>query len=184
MTQAVLAIPDSDIAPVTDGGVIDLNTCELGNISEMKFEIEACARGWLVASPRGRSRDFDCIVKRQNTRPVTIQIKRARKKLDHSYLFNTSRGLGKTGRRVLYSQSAFDVLAVHLVDIDKWIFYSREEIGTRQGITYTLPELRKNAPYPGATRARNVDNWSLIDDVAQSLINSGSGTANVPPPVK
>ena len=185
MTQSILFAPeDTEHSSAPNNGVLDssgtLNTCELGDISEMKFEIEACTRGWLVASPRGRTRDFDCIIKRQTTRPITVQVKRSRKQSEFRYLFNTSRGLGKTGRRVSYSHTAFDVLAVHLWDVDKWLFYSRQEIGNRHGLSYTLPNGRVTNLRVGATTAdRNPENWDLLDDVAESLTFSEGRTADV-----
>ncbi len=160
------ALEDGEHSAVTRGASGALNSCELGDISEMKFEIEAITRGWLVASPRGRARDFDCIIKRQSTRPITVQIKKARKQSEFRYLFNTSRGLGKNGRRVAYSYSAFDVLAVHLSDLDRWIFFSRQDLGERQGAAYTLPENRKQAQHSHSMDARNPDNWELLDRVA------------------
>jgi hypothetical protein len=185
VTQPVLfAVEDGEHSAVTEAGFATLNTCEIGNISEIKFEIEATMRGWIVASPRGRARDFDCIVKRQSTRPVTVQVKKARKSGGLGYVVNTTRALGKTGRRVTYSSAAFDIMAVHLHDIDKWVFYTRHELGDRQSTSYLLPQHRYRSTRQSAPDARDPDNWELLDQAAAmySQESSGPAPANVPCP--
>ena len=167
MTQAVLAIPDSDIAPVTEGAVVEQSARLKGRISEAAFALEAVTRGWIVIDP-GDIDDFDRILKRFNTPALTVQIKRAKLyERDQCYRINASRsgGLGAK-KRVLYAPQAFDILAAHLVDVNKWVFYTRAEIGNRTQLVYKRPELRKQATSSRACDARDPDNWSLLDQVA------------------
>ena len=147
-----------------------------GKISEAAFTLAAVIRGWDVIMPTASSEDYDRIIKRPLTRPLVIQVKRAHRDAanDRYYRINCSRSgcAGVGHKRILYGPMAFDVLAAHLHDIDKWLFFSRPELGNRTTTLYVLPEERKQASRSDAMQDRTPDNWSLLDDVAQSLINS------------
>lgn len=143
-----------------------------GKVSEAAFALQAVIRGWDVIDAGGAP-DLDRIIKRPYTRPIAVQIKRAYYDAPRGlYIVNCSKTRRFHGDRVSYSATAFDVLAAHLPDIDKWVFYTRPELGNRQKATYILPENRKNKTRHAACTPRAPDNWSLLDDVAQSLINS------------
>lgn len=174
MTQpALFATPDSDMAPVTEGAVIDTQSTEYkGKVSEAAFAYQAVLRGWDVFDAGGAP-DMDKILKRPNTLPLAVQVKRAYfdapRKL---YIVNCSRTRRCDNTRILYSTTAFDILAVHLHDADRWVFYTRAELGNRTRTSYTLPSERKNKTSRNAPDARDPDNWSLIDAVASSKIIS------------
>lgn len=140
-----------------------------GKVSEAAFALQAVMRGWDVIDAGGAP-DLDRIIKRPHNRPIAVQIKRAYYDAPRSlYIVNCSKTRRKQGDRVTYSAMAFDVLAAHLPDIDKWVFYTRPELGNRQKATYILPEIRKNKTRDAACSPRNPDNWELLDDVAESL---------------
>ena len=150
-----------------------------GKVSEAAFALQAVIRGWDVIDAGGAP-DLDRIIKRPYTRPIAVQIKRAYYDAPRSlYIVNCSRTRRANGDRVPYSATAFDVLAAHLPDIDKWVFYTRPELGNRQKATYILPGNRKNKTSYAACAPRDPENWSLLDDVAESLTFSGSRTADV-----
>jgi hypothetical protein len=168
MTQPLLlAMPDSDIALVTEGAVIGvvLNCVDKGDLSEDAFDMESKRRGWLVAYGRGKGRDFDTIVKRPNlVRPVTVQTRRAQwdnKQKSYQVSCMTASGI--------YSETAFDVLAVHLFDVDQFVFFLRSEIGSRTGFRYMPAHLRKIKQYANSVPYRDPNNWHLLDEVAESL---------------
>lgn len=180
MTQSVLfATPDSDITPVTEGAAVELlctPTHVKGRISEMAFMLEATLRGWDVCAPAAGVDDYDFIVKRKSLRPVVVQVKRStRLILKNSHMYS----IRAANPKRLYSEEAFDVLANHLPDVDMWVFFTRAELGDRKKTTYTLPKDRKQATKCSAPAAREPDNWSLLDDVAQSLTTSGPTPADV-----
>jgi hypothetical protein len=56
-----------------------------------------------------------------------------------------------------------------MIDADRWVFYTRPELGNRTLTTYALPEFRKNKVRKDAPDARDPDNWDLLDEVAQSF---------------
>jgi hypothetical protein len=170
VTQPVLfAVEDGEHSAVTDGAA-SLSACDKGDISELAFEMEAQKRGWIVASARGKSKDFDAIIKRPHLiRPVSVQVKLAnwapggggkRSQTPCRYAFHCGRVAGP------YTATAFDILAVHLADLDKWVFYTRAELGNRRRSSYLPPELRKQAIKFTAPDARDPDNWELLDQVA------------------
>jgi hypothetical protein len=182
MTQPLLlAMPDSDIAPVTDQAMFNLCSCEMGDISEDSFDLEARKRGWLVASGRGKGRDFDSIIKRPHLiRPVSIQTKLAH--LDK----NRGSYRVKCSTKSSYTETAFDVLAVHLADCSQFVFFLRSELGDRGGFRYMPINLRKRKEWVSAVSYRQPGNWNLLDEVAESLTaNRETGftptTADVPP---
>lgn len=174
MTQSILALPDSDIAPVTEGaaGRVALNNCERGDISEEMFDVEARRRGWLVASGRGKGRDFDSIVKRPSLiRPVSVQTK-----LAHWYEDKQSY-LVRCATAQTYSATAFDVLAVHLADRNQFVFFLRSELGNRVGFRYQPLEFRKKRQCRGAVINRDPNNWELLDQVAATNSQESSGVS-------
>ena len=156
-------------ALIEDPFDVALNKCEKGDISEAMFDLAARRRGWIVASAHGKARDFDSVVKRpQLIRPVSVQIKLAQQiRYDSgSCFYQVTCKQGATKQS--YSSTAFDILAVHLFDVDKFVFYRREEIGNRLCFMYLLPEMRKYRTRKTAMPNRNPDNWELLDEVAQS----------------
>ena len=169
MTQPILfALEDGEHSPVTQGTTVDLANNVKGDFSEFEFCKQATLRGWKARHIGGKEANYDVIISRENARSLFVQVKWV--KLADCGNGNCYYKIPlKAGRR-LYSPFAFDVLAAHLHDIDKWVFYTRQEIGNRQGTWYVLPEQRKNAVAPTAPDIRNPDNWSLLDNVAQSLI--------------
>ena len=183
MSEELTALTDGQHSAVTEDAV-ELTSSHKGRISEAAFALQAVIRGWLVFDP-GDADGFDRIIKRQDTRPIAVQIKRAWKyKQDSCYRINASRSATWGRKRQLYGPMAFDVLAAHLPDVDLWVFYTRAELGNRTQTTYKLPHERLQTTSRRACDARSPNNWELLDDVAQSLTNSGGTTANVPPPVK
>lgn len=169
MSEELFALEDGEHSKVTESG-ISLSSGDKGDISELAFEMEAQKRGWIVASARGKSKDFDAIIKRPHLiRPVSVQVKLAnwapggggsRPGTPCRYGFHCGRLSGP------YSVTAFDVLAVHLGDMNKWVFYTRAELGNRRRSSYLPPELRRQAVKQSAPDARDPDNWELLDQVA------------------
>lgn len=150
-----------------------------GRVSEIAFSLEATSRGWDVCTPLAGTDDYDCIVKRYNTRPIVVQVKRAT--LLQSETWRMFKVTGCPASRP-YSEMAYDVLAAHLAEVDKWVFFTRQEMGDRTKTTYTLPEDRKLSTKSSALAPRDPDNWDLLHDVAESLTLSGSTPTNVLPP--
>ena len=172
MTQAILAIPDSDMAPVTEDAVAavsaPLNKSDKGDVSELAFELEARRRGWIVCTPRGNTKGFDCIVLRPESVPVLVQVKAGTWISEKfSYQFNNN----MAGQ--IYSPTAYDIMAVHLVRQDRWVFFSREEMGNRLYGRYSASDAENFAPrkYPSLCDAV-VDNWERIDEVAAAKTNA------------
>jgi hypothetical protein len=188
MTQPLFAIEDGEHSEVTAGGSTLMTSRDLGEISESKFELRASELGWLVASPRGTNRDFDAIVMRRGGRPIVVQIKRSNVVQgadSKSYAINCSRRTLKSGtcKNVLYDENAFDVLAAHLPDIDKWMFFTRSELGSRQKTTYCPPDFRQNkrkthyGTHGELMSDRNPDNWELLDQVAAMHSQESAGVS-------
>ena len=170
MTQPLLlAMPDSDIAPVTTDAIIHVvSRNDKGRISELEFEKQATLRGWSVATPRAGAKDFDCIIKRPTTRPLVIQIKKATSVRSGQSFYITCCQKPPNQPAKPYSAQAFDVLAAHLYEPDEWIFYKRSELGQRTTTSYTHDHLRATIK-KSACDARDPNNWHLLDEVAESL---------------
>jgi hypothetical protein len=162
-----LALPDSDIAPVTFSAAVDTQSNDYkGKVSEAAFAYQAVLRGWDVIDAGGAA-DYDRVIKRPTTRGILVQVKRAyRDEARSLYVVNCSRSRRDARGRSQYSATAFDVLAVHLPDIDQWVFYTRPELGDRTTTTFILPGDRRNKTSCRACTPRNPNNWTLIDQVA------------------
>ena len=167
MTQALFAIEDGKHLPVTTSAVVGLESADYkGKVSEAAFAYQAVLRGWDVIDAGGAA-DYDRILKRPHTRAVLVQVKRAYRDSERTlYVVNCSKSRKDAGGRQQYSVTAFDILAVHLADVDRWVFYTRSEIGNRHTATYILPKERKNKTSVIAMSARDPDNWELFDQVA------------------
>lgn len=183
MTQPLLlAVPDSEFAPVPDDAVIaDLLDEEAQNrrekqaerikrskIAELLFCVKAVGLGYEVKWMQSNCKHYDIILERNGMRPMFVQVKCALmcviKNTKYYQIFNRVRGSVKP-----YSSTAYDVLAVYLEDRAEWVLYTRAELGNRMSTTYTPPELRR-APVKGsAPDARDPNNWHLLDEVAESL---------------
>ena len=190
MTQPpLIATLDSDMAPVTEDALVEsraLSRVELGHVSEKAFDLEATKRGWLVATHSGGGADFDFIIKKPHIlRPVVMQVKKAHLIIDSSssrhYKIRAGRRLYHRRGIVRYSETAFDILASHLSDIDGWVFYTRRELSNRASTTYSLPEHRKLATKFSAMDARDPNNWHLLDQVAESPIANQESLGVGPP---
>jgi hypothetical protein len=179
VTQPVLfAVQDGEHSAVAEGGM-QLSKSDKGDLSEMLFEIEAMTRGWLVASARGKGRDFDIILKKPQGRPVVVQVKRCgrpKKSNGSTYYINCGRKDYSQGI-IPYHKFAFDVLAVHLADTQQFVFFSRQEIGDRTRASFTPPNERKTAPQNRALEPRQPDNWELLDQVAAMYSQESLGVA-------
>lgn len=177
MTQSLLlAIPDSDISPVTEGAVFDrlLTDKQKGDIAEKAFDLAASLRRYTVCRPSGEVPDFDFIVMHPSGVWIVVQVKWATKEGSRYKVPNNSGG-------VLYSAEAYEVLAVYLPDLNRWVFYTRAELGNRIKTAFIPAADRRRAAKSSAPDHREMDNWSLLDEVAVAKINSGPRTANVPP---
>jgi hypothetical protein len=147
---------------------VDCNNYK-GKVSEAGFALQAVIRGWDVIDAGGAP-DFDRIIKKPHTRAMAVQVKRAYFDASRTlYIVNCSKTRRLQNGRACYSATAFDVLAAHLPDIDKWVFYTRPELGNRQKATYILPDNRKNKTREMACSPRNPDNWELLDEIAATI---------------
>ena len=173
MTQPLLiATLDSDMAPVTEdaaaGASAVLSKSDKGDVSELTFELEARRRGWIVCTPRGNTKGFDCIVLRPGSVPVLVQIK-AGTWIAEKFIYQFANN--KAGQ--IYSDSAYDIMAVHLVREDRWVFFSRSEVGNRMYGGYAVSNTKSLArrKYPSLCDAA-ADNWERIDEVAVAKTNA------------
>jgi hypothetical protein len=177
MTQAIFAIPDSDMAPVTEGAMFSprLTDKQKGDIAEKAFDLAASLRRYTVCRPSGEVPDFDFIVMHPSGVWIVVQVKWATKEGSRYKVSNNSGG-------VLYSADAYEVLAVYLPDLNCWVFYTRAELGNRIKTAFIPAADRRRAAKSSAPDHREMDNWNLLDEVAAAKINSGHRSANVPPP--
>ena len=110
-------------------------TSHIGDIAEMKLMLAATERGWIVSKPYGEQR-YDLIVD-TGKRMKRVQIKAASRSQNVTYYekkkytyksYAVSLGEG-------YSFSEIDVLAIYLIDEDKWIFIPSFGLPDSKGVT-------------------------------------------------
>jgi hypothetical protein len=182
VTQPILsALEDREHCPVTDGAAGEappLSATDKGDISEIAFELEARRRGWTVCTPRGNTRGFDCIVLRPQSIPVLVQIKAGTWIPEKAiYQFNNNM------RGQIYLATAYDIMAVHLVREDQWLFFSRAEMGNRLYGQYAMSGSNSfvGRKYSSLCDAP-IGNWERIDEVVAEKTHSRPTPPNVPPP--
>ena len=164
MTLAIL--PYSDIAPATQAATFDpeLTDKQKGDIAEKAFDLAASLRRYTVCRPSGEAPGFDFIVIHPSGALIVVQVKWATKEGFRYKISNNSSG-------VLYSDSAYEVLAVFLPDLNRWIFYTRAELGNRMKTAFIPAADRRRAAKSSAPDHREMDNWNLLDAVAAAKIN-------------
>jgi hypothetical protein len=202
MTQPLLlAVSDSDIALVADGGAMepaadkeaqarcDKNAEQKmrGDIAELLFCLGARQRGYRFKLLGSNCEGYDVILERASMRPMFVQVKHGLLKeqlkgasISRNYFIQNN----KQGR--LYSQTAYDVLAFYMWERNEWLFYTREELGNRTATCWTPPELSSRPSPSYAPEFRAPNNWHLLDEVAESLTANRETsltpkTTNVPP---
>ena len=154
MTQAIFAIPDSDIAPATQGAVIELSDSRKGDLAEALFIAGCLRRGHEVFKAFGNDHSSDYVIICANAR-VMAQVKTATIDERGDYTISTRRGRGLTRRP--YGRGDFDVLVAYLPDRDALVFWTFDEICGRQNVRYN------------PARHRQPSNWAILNQVAESL---------------
>ena len=179
MTQPLLlAMPDSEFAPVTEGAVVDVAPDEAAQdrrekqaekirrskTAELLFCLKAVELGYEVKWMQGQCKGYDIILERRGMRPMFVQVKSSGTQVGRSDYFirNCTEG-------VIYDAAAYDLLAVHLHDRNEWVLYTRAELGNRMSTSYMPAEFRQYAARSRACDARDPNNWHLLDEVAESL---------------
>lgn len=170
----ILATPDSDMAPVTESAAFDarLTDKQKGDIAEKAFDLAASLRRYTVCRPSGEVPGFDFIVMHPSGVWIVIQVKWATKEGNRYKVPNNSGG-------VLYSADAYEVLAVYLSDLNRWVFFTRAELGNRIKTTFIPAANRIRAAKSSAPDHREVENWNLLDEFAAAKITSGAIPADV-----
>ena len=167
MSQPLFAIMDGEHSPATTAAWLVSNGDN--DASEFEFCKQASLRGWKVVHGGARESDYDVIVRRPDGPAIFVQVKGALLPMVGSHYQIQCRRNAKGGGKRAYGPHAFHVLAFHMIDADKWVFYTRPQLGNRTLTTYALPEFRKNKVRKSAPDARDPDNWELLDEVAQSF---------------
>ena len=164
--STLFALENGIHAPITGGAV--LSACRKGEISESLFIVGAQVHDWEIFTPFGHAQTTDVMLTRAGVRPIAVQVKTAT--LDRgAYHVSVKRATGGQKARP-YQVHDFDVLAAYLPDRNQFVFWTFDDISNRVSVRYDPNKHRK----PG--------NWDLLNDVAESLTNSGPRTANVPRP--
>jgi len=187
----ILATPDSDMAPVTEGATLNAPSHDRAadnqlraDIAELLFCVEARKRGYRVRLLGGTCQGYDVILERDDMRPLFVQVKHGLLASDGRQNRNCQSyripNFSRSGRA--YGPHSYDILAFYMWDRQQWLLFRRCEFGNRTQARWLPPEVRQRARSANAKiDDREPDNWELLDDVAKSLTNSGSRTADVLP---
>jgi hypothetical protein len=164
VTQALFDI--TKIVSRSSGAAV-LSACRKGELAETLFIAGAMVHDWEIFTPFGHAQTADVLLTRDGVRPIAVQVKTGT--LDRgAYHVSVKRASGGQKARP-YLTHDFDVLAAYLPDRNQFVFWTFDDIRSRISVRYD------------PTRHRQPGNWDLLDDVAQSLTNSGPTPANVPP---
>jgi hypothetical protein len=126
---------------------------EKGTHAELLFCAEVTSRGLQVLipiGPTGSTVDVWIVV---NSRPVSVQVKRAWITKGGRYSVRAARRGTKKIPEKVYKAGDFDILAAYLPDRNQFVLWRFDEIKQRKKISYT-PRLH-----------RQPDNWDLLDTV-------------------
>lgn len=162
----LFALEDGIHAPITGGAI--LSACRKGEIAETLFIAGAMVHDWEIFTPFGHAQTADVMLTRASVRPIAVQVKTGT--LDRgAYHVSVKRATGGQKARP-YEIHDFDVLAAYLPDRNQFVFWTLDDIRSRITVRYDPNKHRK----PG--------NWDLLNNVAESLTNSGPTPTDVLPP--
>ena len=152
------------------------------DITELLFCIEARNRGYRVRLLGGTCQGYDVILERDDMRPLFVQVKHGLLASDGRQNRNCQSyripNFSRSG--CAYGPHSYDILAFYMWDREQWLLFRRCEFGNRTQTRWLPPEVRQRARSTNAKLDdREPNNWSLLDDVAQSLTNSGPIPADV-----
>ena len=164
----LFALEDGIHAPITGGAT--LSACSKGEIAETLFIAGAMVHDWEIFTPFGHSQAADVVLTRSGVRPLGVQVKTGTLVDSGAYVVTVKRGTTGGMNARPYQQYDFDVLAAYLPDRNQFVFWTFDDIRSRVTVRYNPAKHRA----PG--------NWDLLNNVAESLTNSGPETADVPPP--
>jgi len=153
----LLATPDSDIAPVTEGCIV-LSDSRKGDLAEAILIAGCIRRGFEVFKAFGNDHSSDYVLI-CNAARVMAQVKTATLDERGDYTISTKRGRGLTRRP--YARGDFDVLVAYLPDRDALVFWSFDDICHRQNVRYN------------PARHRQPGNWEVLNKVAAQLLGLG-----------
>lgn len=126
---------------------------EKGTHAELLFCAEVTARGLQVLIPMGPTGSTVDVWIVANSRPVSVQVKRAWVSKRGLYSVKVARRGTKKKPQTAYKVGDFDILAAYLPDSGRFVLWRFDEIKKRKKISYT-PRLH-----------RQPDNWELLDSV-------------------
>jgi hypothetical protein len=162
----LFALEEGIHAPLTVGA--NLSACRKGELAETLFIAGAMVHDWEIFTPFGHAQTADVLLTRAGVRPIAVQVKTGSPDRG-AYHVSVKRATGGQRARP-YQAHDFDVLAAYLPDRNQFVFWTFDDIRSR--ITVRYDPLRHRSP----------GNWDLLNDVAGSLTNFGSKTADVPRP--
>ena len=168
MTLSLFALEDAAHSTVS-GGLTAMTATQKGELAEMLFMASAVINGWHVFIPHGHAQMADMCLVRQSCKPILVQVKTASKDPDRPSDYAVNVGRGNSGK-VAYQAGDFDILAAYLPDRNEFVMWTLEDLQGRVRVRYS------------PKRHRQPGNWSLLNDVASSLTNSGPAPTDVPPP--
>ena len=154
MTQAIFAICEGLNAPVSEAAARKLSDCRRGDLTEALFIAGCIVYDWEIFKAFGHDHTADWVLVRGTLR-LTVQVKTAKLTDRGDYHINAKRGGGDTTRP--YAAGDFDILAAYLPDRNQFVFWSFEDVRSRQTVRY----------HPD--RHRQPGNWNILDEVAESL---------------
>jgi len=154
MTQALFTICEGLNAPVPEDAARKMSHCRRGDLTEALFIAGCIVYDWEIFKAFGHDHTADWVLVRGALR-LTVQVKTARLTDRGDYHINAKRGSANTTRP--YAAGDFDVLAAYLPDRNQFVFWSFEDVRSRQTVRY----------HPD--RHRQPGNWNLLDEVAESL---------------
>jgi len=173
VTQPVLfAVEDGEHSAVTEGGIIVPADAadypfrdydeerKRGDIAEHLCAIELIKRGYICNVIGSGCRGYDIIADRGDIRAQHVQVKHGFPALNRYTVKNNA-------RNIIYSATAYDILAFYMWDRGEWLIYGRAEFGARSCTTYTPPNLRQIARKSTTGMPdRQPNNWELFDQLA------------------
>lgn len=109
--------------------------CKVGDIAEMKFQLQAALRGFAISKPFGGSSQYDYILD-NGTKLFRVQVKSCMRSQKGNTKATYQIGSKMNGNKP-YTEKEIDVLVAYSFDADCWWIVPVDEIGGRLSLVFS-----------------------------------------------
>jgi len=140
------------------------SSCQVGDICESQFALDAKIRGYEVFTPLGHATKVDMAIRKPGFDLVSVQIKKGvfnKERGNHTSYWKWMCGSGKPSaalnnndyglRYTKYKKGDFHILCGYIMEHESWVFHTLDDVSDKSSITWR------------PSQGLNQNNWEIFD---------------------